>query len=124
MVVLFCNKGTFFLINICCRFCLIQTDAKIKAVEATLHLIAKHLRRVWQPLRFLHTLGLSKPNGSTHALLLVAAVSSKAVPPTHKPFGLCYQNAVLLCYQRTNHSEVRKWPRSVETAIGSWHALE
>jgi len=32
--------------------------------------------------------------------------------------------AMLSFQQRTYHSKVRKWPRSVEAAIGSWHALE
>jgi len=58
-----------------------KVTKKIKALDATLHLIAKHPWRVLQPLRFLNPLGSSKLNDAAYALLLAAAVSSKAVRP-------------------------------------------
>ncbi|MGK9127348.1 hypothetical protein, partial [Olivibacter jilunii] len=68
-------------INACelCNSHLIQTDAKIKAMDATLHLMAKHHWRVLEPFHFFNPLGYYNMNICTNALLLVASISSKAM---------------------------------------------
>ncbi|MGK9126016.1 hypothetical protein M1D52_19525 [Olivibacter sp. SA151] len=57
--------------------------SKIKAMWATLHLMAKHSWRVLEPFHFLNPLAYYHMNRSANALLLVASVSHKAVLPTH-----------------------------------------